>query len=229
MNTTILKDEIQWLLEAIKEQFEVIQTYEERIPQIEFDILMDNVRKLYEKMHLLNKTNDPFGFYDLKSAEHPMKTAEPLTRPPAETRNEDPKGKDPSSVKIQYDENNGNSSGSPSAKENQWQNMDLFNTEMPGFSGKLQEARNKTLSPRIRKSNPHDLKAIISINEKFLFINELFDGNLREYNENIETLNRFSDIKSALGFLDVLRKKNLWNSESIAFTKIRELLEERFR
>lgn len=231
MNTIILREEILWLLEAIREQYEVIKTYEEKIPQIEFDILMGNVRNLYEKLHLLNRTNDPFEFYDQKPADIMIqKPTESAKIHPQEIQKTEPSKSESFQLKFQTDDGNGNSPDAvPSSKEDPWQNTELFNTEMPLFAGKLQEARNQSLGTKSRKSNPQDLKALISINEKFLFINELFDGNLREYNENLETLNRYSDFKSALGFLDILRKKNLWNSESIAFNKLKELLEQRFR
>jgi hypothetical protein len=230
MNTTILREEIQWLLEAINEQYEVIKMYEDKIPQIEFDILMDNVRKLYENLHLVNRTNDPFSYFEQRTQETtPVKPLEIFSNPSAEVRKEEIEKNDPV-VCIRYDDKDESSLNTESSKkEIPGQNLDLFSDGMPDFSGKLKEARHRNLAPKTRKSGNQDLKASISINEKFLFINELFDGNLREYNENIEALNRFSDFKSALEFLDLLRKKNLWNSESVAFNKLRELLEQRFQ
>lgn len=232
MNTTILREEIQWLLEAINEQYEVIKTHEDKIPQIEFDILMENVRSLYEKLHLYNRSNDPFAMFD-----HPVKETvavkimEPIATRASVTEKIEPGPKEGTPViKIHYDETVENFSKTESSStDQQWQGADLFNSELTGFSGKLQEARQQSLGPRGKRTTSNDLKAMISINEKFLFINELFDGNLREYNETIEALNRFSDARSALEFLDLSRKKNLWNSESIAFSKLKELLEERFK
>ena len=231
MNTSILREEIQWLLDAIKEQYEVIKTYEDKIPQIEFDILLDNVRKLYEKLHLVNRTNDPFSYFEQKSHETtPAKPTESHSNPPAEMRKEEAAANETATVKIQYEEVNGTSLKTESPiKGDQGQNMDLFSSGIPDFSGKLQEARQQSLAPKTKKQSYHDLKARISINENFLFINELFDGNLREYNENIEALSRFSDFKSAMEFLDRLRKKNLWNSESVAFNRLKELLEVKFK
>ena len=52
-----------------------------------------------------------------------------------------------------------------------------------------------------------NLKSLITINDKFVLINELFDGNLREYNESIETLNGFKDLRPALDYLDLLEIK----------------------
>ena len=46
---TILNGEITTLLETICEQFETLNSFEEKIPILEFEIIKDNVRKLYEK------------------------------------------------------------------------------------------------------------------------------------------------------------------------------------
>ena len=61
-----------------------------------------------------------------------------------------------------------------------------------------------------------------------MFINELFEGNLREYNDTIETLNGFQTIDQAADYLDLMRKKNFWNTGSVAFKKLKELVERRF-
>jgi hypothetical protein len=106
--------------------------------------------------------------------------------------------------------------------------IDLFSPESSGFSEKLKETREKTYATERLASQRKELKASISINEKFLFINELFDGNLREYNITIETLNGFADLRQALEYLDLLRLKNLWESESAAFKRLRELIEQKF-
>jgi hypothetical protein len=231
MNTAILKEEIQWLLEAIKEQVGVINTYEDKIPQIELDILMDNVRKLYEKIHLIGRDNDPFTYFDHKTREASSpRPAELFVIPQEETRKEEKPKKEKPQVKIRYgDSPESTTAAEPVAADSQTEDLELFATDLQGFPGKLREARHQALGPKVRKTKQNDLKSLISINEKFLFINELFDGNLREYNENVEALNRFQDFKPALEYLDNQRKKNLWTSESVAFTRLKELLEQRFR
>ncbi len=71
LNKTILREEIQWLLEAIAEQFEAINAYEDKIPQIEFDIIMENIRKLYENLHVLNRQGDSFRHISTSQTESP--------------------------------------------------------------------------------------------------------------------------------------------------------------
>jgi hypothetical protein len=44
----------------------------------------------------------------------------------------------------------------------------------------------------------------------------------------IEALNNSPDLKYALDYIDLLRKKNLWESASPAFRRIMELVEHKF-
>lgn len=58
MKKNLLNEQASHLMETIREQNETIMAYENRIPKIELDILMENVRKLYEVLKQLEKRND---------------------------------------------------------------------------------------------------------------------------------------------------------------------------
>jgi hypothetical protein len=201
MNKEIVRTQIRNLLESVTEQIEATREYKDRIPQIEFDLILDNLRKLYDAMHLLQKVHDD---------------AEGV---PVET---------PSMIKSveKMKESSRREEAARQAKEQG--SMDLFGGEEPTFSIKLQEAREKGLGPKPPPPGSEHFKTLISINDKFLFINELFDGNLREYNETVETLNGFKDLKQAMEFFDLVRAKNFWDPGSTAFRRMRDLLEKRF-
>jgi hypothetical protein len=248
VNKEILKDEIQWLMEAINEQFDAIILYEGKIPQIEFDIIMENVRKFYENLHMLQRSDDPYSYFEEKLREVPViKTMvpnretveveldpEPVARPEAALRTEPAPEPVPAEVAAESE---------PVSIPFEMQverkpfrpmhadapaDVDLFSDAGSGFTEKLKEAREKTLGPRSHGGKPNDLKSSISINEKFLIINELFSGNLRDYNEMVETLNGFQDLRTAMEYLDLLRKKNMWESGTPVFSRMKELLEKRF-
>jgi hypothetical protein len=262
MNKEIITSELQWLLDAINEQFEAIREHTEKTPRIEFDILLENVRKFYDDLHKLRRINDP----SLVPA--PRRTREQET-PPAPPVPEVPKPAprpavvQAGAVSISYadpvqpvyapdplkeeiippvvpapvamtsmDEPpvipNTQPKPIPPRKPAKQPEPDLFAAEEPDFSLKLKEARERTFSPRIPSGRVDNLKSAITINEKFMFINELFDGNLREYNETIETLNGFTTLDQAADYLDLMKKKNFWDTGSNAFRKLRELVERRF-
>lgn len=211
VNKHILRDEIEWLLEAINEQYHVIMEYELKVPQIEFDIILENVRKLYQDFHLLQQGDDLNDLIGKKSGEQVLKH---ITEGSPELTESGEKIKGP---KIER-----------KAQERKTKEIDLFSEESSGFTQKLKEAREKTLGLKMKGERSGDLKSAITINEKFLFINELFDGNLRDYNEAVETLTKCPDKDTASGFLDQMRRSNRWGSESEAFKKLNELVMKRF-
>lgn len=240
VNKEILKDEIQWLLEAIDEQFDAIKSYERMIPQIEFDIIMENIRKVYQNLHMLQNTEDPYSYFEEKIREEsivktmvtkttndgtfqqtpPDQVSEPVFK--IETGEAEPVQEevipDPflkkKPIRIQVQE--------PAS------DLDMFSDAGSGFTDKLKEAREKSFGHRSHQAKTDDLKSVININEKFLIINELFGGNLRDYNETIEKFNGFQDIKMAMEYLDLLRKKNVWDSGSGVFGRLKELIGNKF-
>jgi hypothetical protein len=229
-NKPVLREEIQWLLEAISEQFDAINKYEDKIPQIEFDIIMENVRKLYENLHVLNRMGD--SFLHMSPAKKEVSETEPVRSEsshmiqPQKGAEKRPEQK---GVKIKVETSATDSLEKDHSRvPEEIPEIDLFPVEHNEFSEKLKETREKSYASERLSSQKKELKAVISINEKFLFINELFDGNLREYNIAIETLNGFAEFKQALEFLDLMRLKNLWESESTAFKRLRELVEQKF-
>ncbi len=216
MDHEIISTRIQELLETITEQIGTLREYKGKIPQIEFDLVLQNVRELYQELHVLQRLNDPYEY-----AVHPAPVKPPVP-PPAQ---EQESLADPVILHVEKPK----SSARKETKEkhpDQDTVPDLFGGEQPTFNIRLQEAREQSLGPK----PPHadHLKALISINDKFIFINELFDGNLREYNETIETLNGFMDRRQAFDFFDLVRNKNLWDPSTTAFKKLQEVLERKF-
>ena len=58
MEKNSVKEEIIELLEVILEQSEIISNYNKHIPQIEIDIVLSNIRELYDKYKTLEKLNN---------------------------------------------------------------------------------------------------------------------------------------------------------------------------
>jgi hypothetical protein len=80
----------------------------------------------------------------------------------------------------------------------------------------------------INKTGISDLKAAIGINEKFFFINELFDGNMKDYNDTIDTLNTFADKNEAVDYFTGLKSKNQWKDDNEAVVQLMELIGRRY-
>ena len=61
-----------------------------------------------------------------------------------------------------------------------------------------------------------DLRTIIGINDKFTYINDLFEKDMRSYNEFINTLNKIDDVPEAQKFVQGVADKYNWKKESMA-------------
>lgn len=70
--------------------------------------------------------------------------------------------------------------------------------------------------------------ALIGINEKFQFINELFKGNMREYKEMLANLDICSTKEDVMYIIEPLMKKYQWNPESGAYNTFLEILKRKF-
>ena len=74
----------------------------------------------------------------------------------------------------------------------------------------------------------NDLKSVIGINEKFQFINELFDGNMKEYTVALDQINNFSSTNEANNYLANLKEMYKWDSDNSIAKQFTELVERKF-
>ena len=79
------------------------------------------------------------------------------------------------------------------------------------------------------QQNPHgDLKSAIGINDKFLFVNELFGGSMEKYNKSIDNLNDLKTLNGAMIYLNELKIELQWNSSNEAYQKLKDLVSHKF-
>ena len=87
----------------------------------------------------------------------------------------------------------------------------------------------KNVNPENRKPAISDLKQAITLNQKLLFIKDLFNGYNLAYAEAIDLLNRMTDFKTADAFLQKnYAVKNDWASRKATADQFYELLHQRF-
>ncbi len=87
-----------------------------------------------------------------------------------------------------------------------------------------------TIGTRMQHKPIQNLKESIGVNEKFLFINELFEGDIEAYNDAINKLNSFSDIDEAFEFINQLNNTYAWdeNHSSETIDKFAYLVQRRY-
>ena len=123
-----------------------------------------------------------------------------------------------------------------------------FSSPSPaGIFGKLKEteAMNRATNPTNLKSlfeklKPHktvndvqqhpiqDLKSLIGLNEKFLFINKLFKGNIDDYRKMIEMVDKAASRQEMEEIISPLEKQYQWDPESLAYITLFDLLNKKF-
>ena len=85
-----------------------------------------------------------------------------------------------------------------------------------------------SLAAKLQQTPGRDLKLVIGINDKFLFVNELFGGSMEKYNKSIENLNDLKTLNGALIYLNELKIELQWNSSNEAYMKLKDLVTRKF-
>ena len=86
----------------------------------------------------------------------------------------------------------------------------------------------QSLADKLSQSKVHDLTKAFGISEKFLFMNELFEGDSDNYKRALNTLNNFSSWDDAEQELLKLSEKYTWDQESEFVNRFMTMVERRY-
>lgn len=90
-------------------------------------------------------------------------------------------------------------------------------------------AQQNPFASRMERARETDLKTAISLNDKLLFIKDLFNGYSLAYSEAVELLNRYDNMAEADAFLQSnYAVKNNWVSKQETVDKFYGILQRRF-
>ena len=78
------------------------------------------------------------------------------------------------------------------------------------------------------KTSITDLKSVIGLNEKFQFINHLFNGDAKNYNVAIDHLNSTITSETAMKFVQEISDSNNWESYPQSAKSFLEIIDRRF-
>jgi len=126
-----------------------------------------------------------------------------------------------------------------STKKMTVQTMGLFDSvttvadqfsEQPTLRDKISKGQtDSSLGKKLQKKPVEDLKKSIGINERFSLINELFDGDLNNYNKAIDMLNQSGGLSEAMViFKEQLAPKYGWQENNKSYLDLTDLIERRF-
>jgi hypothetical protein len=245
MSRPIIHQQIEYLLKKINEQHAQMQQKETSISQEDMDSMMQNLRQLYEAVLVLYQNNTFAALEEMNAAAEQQILAEKRANElrQAQQKTEEPPIKTPALEEIIVQE-------PPMAEEIKIDkpktkkptgnvNASLFEN-VPTVGGKYgsedrlhtkiaAKSTGETVAHKMHRHPVKDLKAAIGINEKFLFINKLFDGNGQQYNDAIERINNSGSHSAAKRIIDEeLFPKYDWQTDSEPVKEFLELVERRF-
>jgi hypothetical protein len=85
------------------------------------------------------------------------------------------------------------------------------------------------LSAKLNDSPVRDLRKAVGINDRYLFISELFRGDETMYERSIKTINNFSIFQEAFYWMErELKLKLAWDQEKYSTQLFYQLVRRRF-
>ena len=101
--------------------------------------------------------------------------------------------------------------------------------EQESLNDKFAETVEKTsLADKLSKKPISDLVKAIGLNQKFLFMNDLFEGENNYYKEAINNLNSFSSFIEADEYINNLKIRHNWDLGSSTLKEFVDLIERRY-
>jgi hypothetical protein len=232
---------LKWISEQLKELDQLILKFQEspqQIYRIDTDLILEKVRRLYESMTLIEVQN---------AASIPEVKEEVQVRKEILQEESIPEVPDKAGIEITDHE-----TASPvpnhveeekvvlkdeEVKETPPALIDLFSTTAPPVKAtgtkttdeeKVVQKPVEILADKFGKKKIAGLNQAIGINEKFFFINELFEGNMKEYKNAIEKLDQSENPATAIETLEQLANSNGWDKSKEAFTMLLDFIERKF-
>jgi hypothetical protein len=95
------------------------------------------------------------------------------------------------------------------------------------FSG--QGKQQPTLAEKLKKSKSGSIRNHISLNQRFMFVKELFGGNTQEFNTMLDELDQKNSLAEADHYVQSqVANRHRWPEESEAVQEFQNVLEVRF-
>lgn len=196
------KEEEKPVTESLKKNIEVVHE------ETKEEIVIDDAPEVIEKEDIIKH----------------VEIAKPVVTPP-------PVEKEPEAQVVEVGENEEkHPDNNQEQVKPQQTTYDLFsgNSEH-AVAEKFQANEAQSFADKMQKSSITNIREAIGINEKFLFINELFNGDLGRYNKILDDINDLPTKKGVDTYLLELKIQFQWADDNEAYLKLKELLDRKFR
>lgn len=106
---------------------------------------------------------------------------------------------------------------------------DKLRTEKQSLNEKITQGRtDQSLGHKMQLKPISDLRTAIGINEKFQFVNDLFEGRIDLYNDAIAELNSCGSVIIAERLVDELKSRHNWTDNAEAYGKLKTFVTRRY-
>ncbi len=237
--------EINKIFKKIIVKTESIEKDNDSFSRLEFDIIMADIRNLYEYYNKLSSFINT-DIMPVKEPEKPAKKKEPKEKEAPVIIKKEEQAPElienfNEEVNISIQEITQSKVTVTETKQVKTTTSDLFSLEetnriVDKFHDDKQSINEKialnkpdiSIADKLKSSQSGDIKTLIGINEKYLFINELFEGNTGEYNEFIAQLNQFTTKNEANSFISNLKSQKGWKDNIDSMDMLEELVNSRY-
>jgi hypothetical protein len=210
-----------------KIQSALTQLENKQLSVSDIDSIQENAKELFERLTVLKYL----------ALEKLVESTDPSKKVKTADENREASAEDadiPVAIKI--------SASEPPIPENQTNLLDpikeskeeVSEPEIPTDDQSLNEKLNASpsaasLSEKLKKQPINDLITAIGINQKFLFMNDLFEGERDEFHNSLSELNKFDSFLDADNYIkNNLMVKYNWDMENQSVVRFMELVERRY-
>ncbi len=226
----VYKNTLEAIIENVKEIEELISDFvkNKKIPKIEMDLALEKVRDLYDVLLLLRRagieeqsgqatqsTEKYTESVDSSNSDINENTSKTMNKEKIPDSPEDKKDEEPPNPDLVIEK--------PDEAENDKQIVsDRFKTKSASIHDSLLNSQKyDDYSSNLKAEPISNIANSIEINDKFTFIQELFDGDTNKYNKTIEILNEVTNFNDAYNYL--MGNFN-WDMDSTLVQKILDLI-----
>ena len=226
------KHTIDILSENIKELDDIVSGFKdlERIPKLDLDLVLDKTRNLYEILLLLKKSvvnHNPEYTTPVNKTVAASHSEDELLSKQEKPADESADNTDIIELEAPHPDESKLPASDSDEKEEQPDETpkilsDRFKKQATSLNEDITQAKPVyNISSRLQTKPITNIQNAIGLNDKFLFINELFNGDADNYNSTIETLNNATHFNEAYNFLV---EKFQWDMDSELVQKILDLI-----
>ena len=209
-------------ISKIKQEWEKIISTRDEIPRLDRDILVSDVRQLYDLIFELTPVSSvSHNIYETETSTNLSDEAKKNESVDKTTEKNAHKSKDKlPSTKHNFPETHKKLMRTQDAQKTKTEtsNPNLKNKVAKTTIDKFKPAKtladiyqksgDNSIAARIQNNRITDIKSSIGINDRYLFIHDIFMGKSNAYDQAVERLNEIKHFHDVLQFIDEIKNNN---------------------